>query len=367
MSQVDLIIFNGKIVTMSSKQSERHAQAIAIEKGKFVAVGTNKKILSLASKGTKRLDLRNKTVVPGFIDTHVHGAALGHGFSQMDLRNAKSIKDIQQQIKNWVKRIPEGQWISGQGWDQEKLAELRYPSILDLDQVAPRNPVLLMRICGHLGVANSRALKLAGIKKDTASTPGGYVDKFLETGELNGIVGERALDLIYRVMPASSEETLMDVCFSACQRMVEKGITTVHWIVSSLREILVLQRLKSDKILPLRIYLIIPVEHMDKLAELGFRAGFGDDRIKIGCIKILADGSLGARTAALKRPYDDAPETRGMLLYSKKQLKNFVEKTHKADLQLAIHAIGDRTIEIILEILEKTLQKKPKKQHRHRL
>ncbi|UCH31022.1 MAG: amidohydrolase [Candidatus Bathyarchaeota archaeon] len=352
---------------MSSKKSDGHAQAIAIEKGKFVAVGTNEKILSLADETTKKLDLKNKTVVPGFIDTHVHGEALGDRFSQMNLRNVKSIKDIQQRVKNWVNRIPEGQWILGRGWDQDKLAEHRYPSISDLDQVAPRNPVFLLRVCGHLGVTNSRALQLAGINKDTKLPQGGYIDKSLENAEPSGIVGENALELIYRVLPVSNERTLMDVCFSAVQKMVEKGITTVHWIVSSPKEILALQKLESDQRLPLRIYLIIPIEHLNKLAGLGIQTGFGDDKIKIGCVKILADGSLGARTAALKQPYSDAPGTRGMLLYSKKQLKNFVEKTHKADLQLAIHAIGDRTIEMVLEILEKVLQKRPKEQHRHRL
>ncbi len=361
----DLVLVNGNIITINSKQPK--AQAIAIKQGKVVAVGANKQILSYVGKDTKKLDLKGKTVVPGFIDSHVHGASFGRGLTEIDLRGIKSIKEIQRKVKRQAKKTANDRWIIGHGWDQDRLTEDRYPSRLDLDQVAPNHPVFLLRVCGHLGVANSKALKLAGIAKQTRTPKGGHIDRDPKTGEPNGVLGENALDFIYNVLCESTEENLADSCLSACRRMVKEGITTAHWIISSANEMRILQKLKEDNRLPLRIYALVPVEFLDCLVELGLSTGLGDDKFKIGSIKILTDGSLGARTAALRQPYEDMPETEGMLLYSQRQLESFVIKAHEADLQLAIHAIGDRTIEIVLKILERVLRKKPKGNHRHRL
>jgi len=360
-----MVLVNGNITTMDSEQSK--AQALAIKQGKFIAVGTNTQILSYVGENTRKIDLKGKTVVPGFIEAHVHGASLGRLLSQINLRNVKSIKEIQQKVGQWAKKTDEGKWIVGRGWDQDKLVENRYPSRFDLDQVAPNHSVFLLRVCGHLGVANSEAMRLAEITKQTKPPKGGRIDREPKTGEPNGILRENALNLIYDILPESTEKNLFATCLSVCQRMVEEGITTAHWIISSANELRVIQRLDDRDMLPLRIYVLIPVEFLENLVELGLSTGFGSNKIKIGSIKMLADGSLGARTASLKQPYNDAPGTDGMLLYSQKQLEKFVKKAHEANLQLAIHAIGDRTVEIVLKILEKTLKKMPKENHRHRI
>lgn len=365
MIYADLVLVNGNIITMNSKRLK--VQAVAIKSGKFVAVGSNKQMLSYVGENTKKVDLAGKTVVPGFIDAHVHGASLGRVISQINLRNTKSLKEIQRKVEQRVKSAQRGEWIVGRGWDQDKLAERRYPSRFDLDQVAPDNPVFLLRVCGHLGVANSRAMKLAGITKHTKPPEGGCIDRDPETGEPTGILRENALNLIYDILPEPSEKNLTGTCLLACQRMVEEGITTAHWIISSVDELRVLQDLKKRDRLPLRVYILIPVEYLDYLVELGLSTGFGDDRVKIGSVKILADGSLGARTAALKQPYNDAANTKGMLLYLQKQLEKLVKKAHEANLQLAIHVIGDRAVEVVLKILEKVLRETPKENHRHRL
>jgi hypothetical protein len=283
------------------------------------------------------------------------------------LRGTKSIEDIKQKVKQWAEKTPKGKWIIGHGWDQDKLVEHRYPSCFDLDQAVPSHPVFLIRVCGHLGVVNSEAMRLTKITKETKPPNGGYIDKDSKNGEPNGILRENALNLIFEALPEPSEETLTQNCLLACQKMVEEGITTAHWIISSAKEMRALQKLNERNMLPLRIYLLIPVECLHHLIELGLMTRFGDDKIKVGSVKILTDGSLGARTAALKQSYSDAPDTKGMLLYSRRQLEEFVEKAHEADLQLAIHAIGDKTIEVTLHILEKVLRKTPKKKHRHRL
>jgi predicted amidohydrolase YtcJ len=365
MLHADLVLINGNIITMNPRQAK--AQAAAIKDGKIVAIGSNKQILLYRGKSTRRIDLKGKTLVPGFIDTHVHGASLGRCLSQVNLRGVKSIKEMQRKVKQWASKTSKREWIIGRGWDQDRLKERRYPSRWDLDQAAPTNPVFLIRVCGHAGVANTEALELAGITRRTKAPEGGCIDRDSETKEPNGILRENALDLIFEVLPEASEEILMDTCVCACRKMVEEGITTAHWIISSPNEIRILQKLKGRRMLPLRIYALIPVEHLDRLIELGLSAGFGDHRIKIGGVKILTDGSLGARTAALKEPYDDAPDTCGILLYSQRQLEKLAERAHEAGLQLAIHAIGDKTIELALKTLEKVLAKTSEKKHRHRL
>ncbi len=365
MSSADLVLVNGNLITMNPKQPK--AQAAAIKDGRFTAVGDSKRILSHVGKDTRKIDLEGKTVIPGFIDTHVHGTSLGRLLSQIDLRDVRSIKEIQQKINEWATRIPRGKWIIGHGWDQDKLAEKRYPLRIDLDQAAPGHPVLLTRVCGHLGIVNTQAMKRAGITKQTVQPTGGCIDSDPETGEPNGILRENALNLIHGCLPEETEKKLTETCLLACQEMVEEGITTAHWIISSSNETRALQRLNKRGKLPLRVYILSPIECLDHLIELGLSTGFGDDKLKIGSIKIMTDGSLGARTAALKRPYEDAPENKGMLLYPRKQLEKMVKKAHEANLQVSIHAIGDKTIEMVLKVLEKVLQKTPRNSHRHRL
>ena len=159
----------------------------------------------------------------------------------------------------------------------------------------------------------------------------------------------------------------MEACVLACQKAVEAGLTSVHWIIDSPTEIGVIQRLRAQNKLPLRVYILIPVEFLDDLIKLDFHTGFGDNMVKIGCIKILADGSLGARTAALNQPYSDQTQTKGMLLYTSEELNRLVITAHKADFQLAIHAIGDHAVEIVVNALEEALSKVPRKNHRHRI
>ncbi|MGB9135499.1 MAG: amidohydrolase [Candidatus Bathyarchaeia archaeon] len=364
MPHADLVLINGNIVTMNPGQPKAHAAAI--RDGRLVAVGTNTQVLAYADKSTQKMDLKGKTVIPGFIDTHVHGASLGRSLSHISLRGAKSIEEIKEKVRQRAKETPEGKWIRGGGWDQDRLVEHRYPTRLDLDQASPDHPVLLTRVCGHLAVVNSEALKQAGITKGTEAPKGGCIDRD-SSGLPNGVLRENALDLIFSVLPKPSDEDVANTCLLACQVMVGEGITTAHWIVGSASELRALQMLRESNMLPLRVYVLIPVECLDNLAELGLSTGFGDDRLRVGSIKILLDGSLGGRTAALKHPYNDAPNTSGMLLYSMRQLEKFVAKAHEADLQLAIHAIGDKAVETALKALEKAVRKAPKEDNRHRL
>jgi hypothetical protein len=364
MPKASLVILDANVLTLNFKQPK--AEALAIQDEKIVAVGSNKQIQRYISKETKVIDAKSRTVVPGLVDCHVHMTSFGMSLEGLNLRNVKSIREMQQKLQGYADENPEKKWILGGRWDQEKFAEKRYPTRWDLDKAVADKPVFLLRVCGHIGVVNSKALLLASITRETV-VEGGQIDLDMTTSEPNGILRENALELIWKVTPKPTTKELEDACLSACRKAVESGLTGVHWIVNSAEEIGILQRLCSEGKLPLRVYIGIPVELLDEIVNLGLVTGFGNDMLKIGFIKILADGSLGACTAALKAPYSDRPETSGIMLYNQKTLNMLVLKAHKACLQLAVHAIGDRAIENVLKAFKNALQNFPRENHRHRI
>jgi predicted amidohydrolase YtcJ len=364
MLNATLVVVNANVITLNARQPK--AEALAIRDGKIVALGSNEEIHKYIDKKTRLIDAKNKTVVPGFVDCHVHMTGFGHSLQTLQLRNAASIREVQRRIREFVKKNPDKEWVSGGRWDQERFSQRRYPTRWDLDHAVADKPVFLMRVCGHIGVANSRALQLAGITRRTV-VDGGRIDLNEETGEPNGILRENALELVWKVIPKPTLKELEEACLLACKKAVEAGLTCVHWILGSANEVRAIQKLASENRLPVRVYLGIPIELLDELVKLGLATGFGNDMVKIGFVKILADGSLGGHTAALKKPYNDQPETQGMMLYTQHELESLILKAHTAGLQVAIHAIGDHTMEVVLKAYEKILGKSVWKGHRHRI
>ncbi|MBS7636297.1 amidohydrolase [Candidatus Bathyarchaeota archaeon] len=361
---MDIAILNANVVTLDAGKPK--AEAFAVRDGRIVAVGSGEEIRKYIGSGTKVLDLEGKTVVPGFVDCHVHMTGFGQHMQTLDLRDVDSIGEMKWKIREYAGKHPEKGWILGGRWDHERFSERRLPTRWDLDEAVGDKPVFLIRVCGHVGVANSRALELAGIGKETV-VDGGAVDMDTASGEPNGILRENALNLVWRVVPKPSMAELEEACIQACRKAVENGLTGVHWIVDSADEIRIIQKLYNEGKLPLRVYLGIPAKLLDEVLRFGLVSGFGNEMVRLGFVKILADGSLGARTAALKQPYTDKPETSGMLIYSQRRLNWLVLKAHRAGWQLAVHAIGDRAIESVLEAFSKALKRFPRKDHRHRI
>ena len=361
----DLVLMGGKVLTMNSSQP--YAEAIAVKNDRIVEVGKNEEISRWLGKNTKVINLKESTVVPGFIDTHVHVADFGRFLTLLDLRGVKSIEEMKKKVGKRAQKTPKGKWILGHGWDQTHFMEKRFPNLSDLDESSPDRPVVLYHQCGCVCVVNSKALELAGITKKTSAPLGGKIDKDAETGEPTGVLRESTTDLVFKIIPAPDEEEIIEGANLACEKIVEAGVTSVHWIVSSATEIQIIQRLRAENKLPLRVYIIIPTNIFDHITGLGSCTDFGDNVVRMGGVKIFADGSLVARTAALHEPYSDDHTTKGRLLYTQEEMNALVAKAHKANLQLAIHAIGDQAIEMTLIALEKTLMETPRKNHRHRL
>lgn len=364
MQNPSLAILDANIITLNPRKPR--AEAVFIKNGRIVSVGLTKEIRSMVKSETTVIDANKKCVVPGLVDCHVHMTGFGQFLQTLELRNASSIKEVQQKLCEYARKNPAKEWIQGGRWDHEKFKEKRYPSRWDLDEAVPNKPVFLMRVCGHIAVANTKALQLAGITKHT-HVEFGQIDLDAKTGEPNGILRENALNLVWKTIPKPTQEDFKKTCVLACKMAVKNGLTCVHWLVGSSKEVRALQELYSEGKLPLRVCLGIPIELLDELVALGLTSGFGNDMLKIGFVKILADGSLGGRTAALKKPYADQPETWGMMLYSQKKLYKLVSKAHEAKLQIAVHAIGDRAVEIVLKTYEKALETYPRKNHRHRI
>jgi len=358
--QADSVLINADIMTMN-KQTPR-AQAVATKGGRIVEVGSNETIKRLIGNKTKIINVKNKTVVPGFIDAHAHMMTLGQPFQWLDLRGASSIEEILAKLGARVKDTERDRWIQGRGWDQELFKEKRYLTRWDLDKASPHNPVILNRVCGHIGVANSRALEIAMINKETAASWGELVNREPRTGELTGILLEGANDAVWN-LPEPSQEEQLEVCSKASVEAVKAGLTSVHWFAYKPDEIEALKKLRKQGRLPLRVYSVVLWECLNKYG----RRSLGDDFLKLRCLKVLTDGSLGARTAALKKPYADDPSTRGILNHSYEELKAMIRKADEAGFQIAIHAIGDLAVTETLRAFKEVLGEETVRRHRHRI
>ncbi len=362
LMSIDLALINGNIITMDSVRP--NAQAVAIQKNRIVKVGSTQEIKALVTEETKIVDLQGITVVPGFIDSHIHVADFGKFLNWVNLNDVTSIGELQTTLKERTQKIPKNRWIVGNGWNEIRFAENRCPNRFDLDVAAPDNPVVLYHECGRVCAVNSKALEFAEVTKETEAPAGGEIKKHPQTGEPTGILRETATNLVWKTIPEPTEEEILEATGLAFEKIVEAGVTSVHWIVASLEEALIVQRLEEKNLLPVRVHVIVPATVLDKINELNFDSNKIDKQLGV---KIFVDGSLAARTAALNQPYMDNKTTEGKLLYSQTELDKVVAKAHKLNLQVVMHAMGDKAIDMALTTIEKVLTEAPRKNQVYRI
>jgi len=352
-------------------------EAIAIKNGKIVKVGANEEILSMKEENTEIIDLLGKLILPGFNDSHIHLINYGYTLTMVDLIGVKSIDETGRRILDFVEKnnIKKGSWIRGRGWNQDYfVGEKKFPTRYDLDSISSDFPLVLTRACGHVVVVNTEGLKLLNITKDTPQVEGGHFD-LDENGEPLGIFREQAVNLIYDLLPIPSMEEIKTMVKMAIMEMNKYGITSVGTDDFEAlpnkdynQVIMAYLELKKDNRLNIRInqQCLLPSIHRYKsFLEDGYNTGWGDENYKIGPLKLLLDGSLGARTAALSKPYEDDSSTMGILTMSKEELSPIVDLANKNNTQLAIHAIGDKAMYMAFENIEKSLEENPNKDHRH--
>jgi predicted amidohydrolase YtcJ len=374
----DIVLLNGKVLTVDVNDSVY--EAIAIKGERIAAVGSSKDIAALAGSRTRRIDLKGRTVTPGLLDTHLHlGSATGEVYSlDLGYPAVKNMADVVAAVKAWVAKTPKGEWIRGRGWDEGKLAEKRYIYASDLDPVSPDNPVMLSHTMGHYIVANSAALRLAGITRDTADPEGGTIDRGPD-GEPTGILKEYANRLVQRLIPEFTPEQTHDAVAQVSRRassecltgLKDPGIGDAQWANYQL--------LRKEGKLPLRIAALWrtpqTVEEVKALIEKIkpiSRPGVPttDEQIVSVGIKIGLDGSGGARTAWMhedwSRDYTGVDvDNKGYSTIGVATASIIVRMYHEAGIHMGIHSIGDKGIDWTVNAFEQLLKEKPTKGLRH--
>lgn len=363
-----LALIHGNVITMDDTRPR--AQAVLAIGDRIFRVGSDEEIEGLIDGETEVMDLEGRTLIPGFIDCHAH--PIGYGQSLMSVNCGtpplRSIGEMVESIREEAAERAEGEWIVGNGYDDFKLSERRHPSRWDLDSAAPNNPVIVNRLCGHISVVNTTALKLAGITVDTADPDGGRIDRDPETGEPTGVLRGSARDPIWKVIPLPGPEQLRRAVNLAARDFLSRGVTSVSDAgVEDGLSVRAYRAAIDEDGARTRVNLMMSAGLLGELAKLGLSTGFGDERLRIGAIKIVADGSSSGRTAALSEPYLDTPGNTGIMYLSQEELDKEVLAAHRAGFQVGVHAIGDRAISAVLDSYEAALKELPKSDHRLRI
>ncbi len=361
----DAVFVNGSVWTVNSTQPK--AQAVAVLGDRILAVGSNEEIKRLAGPTTTVVDLQGRLMLPGFIDNHTHFSSGGFQLQNVDLRNAKSEKEFAALIGTRAKKFP-NRWVTGGDWDHDNWPGGNLPIKELIDGLTPNTPVFVNRYDGHMALANSHALKLAGVTKDTPDPPGGTVVKDPKTGEPTGVLKDEAMSYVYRVMPDNSAEELEEAIRLALAEARKFGVTSIQ-DVSSASDVRVYQWLKKKGELTARFHCRLPMGQWQQLSRSGIEVPFGDEWVRVGSLKAFADGSLGSSTALFYEPFTSDPSTRGLPsdILQDGRLEQWALGADKAHLQLSIHAIGDSGNSRILDIFEKAVKENPAWDRRFRI
>ena len=361
----DIILYNANIITINNLQPG--AQAIAINRGRIIDLGTNSEMLKLASSSTKKIDIGGKTITPGFIDAHSHPAHSGRSHLRKVDCDLRSIKAIKEAIAKKAKETSPGKWVLGFKYDDTKTSEGRFINRFDLDEAAPDHPVLISHRGGHTAYVNSKALQLAGISRNSPDPPGGKIGRDLNN-ELTGQLLENATNEVQRLIPNEfTRKDYQDGIKLITRMMAKTGVTSVTDAYGSPKDLTAFQDAYKAGELSTRVYCMIGYMHIKEMFEAGISTGFGDEWVRVGGMKLTCDGSISERTARLSQPYIGRPNDYGIIVMDEEQLYSYAIKAHKADWQIGIHANGDVAIEKVLNLYQKLQKEYPRKDPRFRI
>jgi len=365
----DVLLANASVISLDPHYPR--ATAVGIRGDRILWVGAVENAADDFSASYREVDLAGSTIMPGFIDAHHHIMMFGYWLSQIDCSYpaVTSIQQLLEAVGERSAQTPAGEWILGRGYDDNKLVEHRHITRQDLDLVSPHHPVLIRNVSGHMCVVNSVALQRAGITRASLSPFGGHI-KVDAAGEPTGLLQETAQDLLGMPLLPSDKSLLRGYLKTAGDAYLAAGVTSGHEAgIFSAAEFSVFQEARAEGWLALRTYMMIRTPLLQPLEEVGLVTGFGDDRLRVGSIKIVSDGSLIGRTAAVCSPYEHAadPEDLGLAMFTQDELDDLVWRAHSAGWQVAIHAIGDRAIEMCLDAYASAQVRRPRPQARHRI
>ncbi|MBK6426309.1 MAG: amidohydrolase [Blastocatellia bacterium] len=356
--RADTLFLNGNVYTGSDRQPR--AQAIAVAGGKILYVGNDAGAKRLRGPSTRIVDLKGATVLPGLTDAHCHLSGIGFREMTFNLEGCSSLDDFLARVKARCEAAEPGAWITGRGWIETFWTPQAFPTREQLDAVSPKNPVALERADGHAVVANSLALKLAGIDRNTAAPQGGEIMKDKVTGEPNGMVLDNAQNLLYAVVPAPTADEVSRSIVTGANRSVALGWCQIQNAGSMPDEAALIERLVQDGKVKLRIYNAIsgPSAGATALIERGAIVDGANPRFTQRTIKVHFDGALGSKGAALLEKYSDY-DTSGFVTLTEEQLMPMFVAALRAGIQVETHAIGDRANRLTLDYYEKAMRAVP--------
>lgn len=344
--QADIVITNANIHTVNPKKPT--ANSVAMLNGRIVAIDSDADTKAWIGPATRVIDAKGKLVLPGFNDAHVHFLETGYQLSSVDLRNAKSPEEFVKRIKEFAAKLPKGRWITGGQWDHENWTPNNLPTAALIDAATPDNPVFVNRLDGHMALANSLAMKLAGIDKSVKDVAGGEIVRDT-SGNPTGIFKDAASAYIETAIPAPSFEQQVEGAQAASDHAASLGITSVQ-DMSAGTSVGAYQELVRSGKLKTRIYGCSPLTDYKRWENTGVHHAFGDAMLRVGCLKAYADGSLGSTTAWFFAPYLDAPNSSGLAMADvETTMRQTITDADKAGLQVRVHAIGDRANATILD------------------
>src|SRR5690349_13690044 len=362
----DLILYNGTILTVNDR--EPRAQAVAIARDRFLAVGSNADVLNLASATSKKIDLGGKTVTPGFIDAHSHPAQAGLMHLRMVDCDLRSISAIQAALRERAARTPPGEWVLGFKYDDTKTEDGRPLTMADLDAAVPDHPVHIQHRGGHTAYANSLAFRKAGIDEKTPDPPGGEIGHDPATGRLSGRVAESANDFFEKVIPLNfTREDCREGVKLISKMLARTGITSATEAQGTPNDLRAYQDAHEAGELLYRAYCFINYHYLDAMIEAGVRTGLGDEWVRVGAVKMVCDGSISERTARLSAPYEGRPNDYGILVMTEEELYTNGRKAHLAGWQIGTHSNGDVGIDTTLRVYERLQRESPRHDPRFRL
>jgi hypothetical protein len=355
----DIVFKNGNVYTVDTKQPR--AQAIAVTKDRIVFVGSNADAQKFVGSKTRVVDLKRATVLPGFADAHQHLSGVGFREMTLNLETATSLQDFLAKVKARVDQAKPGEWVTGRGWIETHWQPPVFPTRWDLDKVAPNNPVILTRADGHGSVANSAALNLGGIDKNTPNPFGGEISKDKQSGEPNGMLLDAAQGLLRRRIPPTSPADAERAVVLGVKRNIELGWTQIQDAGGSYNDVELFKKLYGEGKIKLRIYKAVhgPGPSATRLLNEGATIGAFDNRFTFRTIKVVSDGALGSRGAALLGPYSDKEDTSGFLTVKVEDLRPMLIDALRKGIQVETHAIGDKANRFILDEYEAAFKAVP--------
>ncbi|MFW6161035.1 MAG: amidohydrolase [Acidobacteriota bacterium] len=364
--QAELAIINGKIWTVDNDVPL--AEAVAVWKGKILKVGSNKEIQKLTGPKTEVINVEGRLVLPGFCDSHTHFVDGGFHLMGVKLKDAESPEEFGRLLAEKSKELPQGALITGGNWDHDKWPGGNLPTAELIDRYVPDRPVLVSRYDGHMSVANSLALKMAGITAQTPDPPGGIIVRDPQTREPTGVLRETAARLVSRIIPPPQREEIKKAIQKSLEHAREHGITSIHQVDMTPTDLEIYQELLGKGELTSRIYGFIAIDQCHRLIELGIHRNFNNKNwIAVGGVKAFLDGSLGSSTALFFEPYDQDPSSSGIFVVNPDELKKQMMEADKAGLQLAVHSIGDRANSALLDMFEHIIKENGPRDRRLRI